>query len=511
MSRSKKSIKNVMIAIVSQGIGILISFVARIVFIKTLGAEYLGLNGLFSNILTVLSLAELGVGEAITYCLYKPLAQNDKNKCKMLMQFYKKIYIIIGIIILVIGVSITPFLSYFIKEMPNIKNINTIYILFVINTAISYFFSYKRTLIIADQNRYVATLYRYTFYFILNFSQIIYLLLVKEYIGFLIMQISNTVIENIFISKKAEKMYPYLKEKDQIQLDKETKSEISKNTKAMMMHKLAGIVVSSTDNILLSKYISLTAVGIYSNYYMITNALTIIYNQIYSSILASVGNLCVKANSLKKYNVFKKLDFLTFWLYSFSSICLLCLINPFIEIWISSKYLLPLNIVVIIVINFYINGMRKSVLTFREATGLFYKDRWKGIIESIVNLIASIILVKKYGIFGIFLGTAISSITVCVWVEPFVLFKYGFNLNLKYYFKDYLKYLLITLVLGVITYYSCSMIILSSKVLSLIIKLIVCLMMPNIIIYLIFKNNESFKFYIDLIGNNLKKKKSNEK
>lgn len=511
MSRSKKSIKNVMVAIISQGIGLLISFVARIIFIRTLGAEYLGLNGLFSNILTVLSIAELGVGEAINFCLYRPLAQNDINKCKMLMQFYKKIYIIIGVVILIVGISITPFLSFFLKEMPNINNINIIYILFVINTATSYFFSYKRNLIIADQNRYIATIYRYVFYFILNVLQIIYLLLVKEYIGFLIMQILNTIIENIFVSKKADKMYPYLKEKEKIQLDKDTKNEISKNTKAMLMHKLAGIVVSSTDNILLSKYISLAAVGIYSNYYMITNALTIIYNQIYNSILASVGNLCVKADSIKKYNVFKKLDFLTFWLYCFSSICLLCLINPFVEIWVGKTYLLSFNVVIIIVINFYINGIRKSVLTFREATGLFYKDRWKGIVESIVNLIVSIILVKKYGIFGIFLGTAISTITVCGWIEPLVLFKYGFNLKLKDYLKDYIKYLLITLVLGTTTYYICSMISLSSKILNLIIKLIICIVLPNIIMYVIFRNNENFKFYVELITNYLKGKKSHEK
>lgn len=511
MSRSEKSIKNVMVALVSQGVGLLISFIARIVFIRTLGAEYLGLNGLFSNILTILSLAELGVGEAITFCLYKPLAQYDRSKCKMLMQFYKKIYIIIGIIILVLGISITPILPFFIKKMPDIKNINIIYILFVINTASSYFISYKRNLIIADQNRYIATIYRYTFYFLLNVLQIIYLLLAKEYIGFLIMQILNTIVENIFVSKKADKMYPYLNENEKIQLDEETKNEISKNTKAMMMHKLAGVVVSSTDNILLSKYISLTAVGVYSNYYMIINALTIIYNQIYNSILASVGNLCVNADKAKKNIVFKKLDFLTFWLYCFSSICLLCLINSFIEVWIGNKYLLSLDVVIIIVINFYINGMRKSILTFREATGLFYKDRWKGIIESIVNLIVSIILVKMYGMFGIFLGTAISTITVCCWIEPFVLFKYGFNLKLKDYFKDYFKYLLITLSLGTIMYYICSLIILPSKILNLIIKLIICFVLTNIIMYIIFKNNENFKFYVELITNYLKGKKQYEK
>ena len=497
MSRSRKSAKNLLFSIIGQFFGLVISFFARIIFIKILGGEYLGLNGLFTNILTVLSLAELGVGEAINFSLYKPLAENDTFKCQMLMQFYKKIYTIIGITVLLLGIVITPFLSFFINEVPDIPNLNVIFILFVVNTSISYFFSYKRNLIIADQNRYIATIYRYSFYFILNAAQIVFLIITKNYIAFLLLQILCTLLENLFVSLKANRMYPYLKNKDKISLDNSTKTEIVKNTKAMMMHKIGGIVVTSTDNILLSKFVDLVTVGIYSNYYLVINALNTVFTQFYTSIIASVGNLCAKENTKKQYEVFNKVDFLGFWIYSFSSVSFICLINHFIQIWIGENYLFQIDIVLVLTINFYLTGMRKSVMTFREAAGLFYKDRWKAIIEAIVNLVVSIILVTKYGTIGIFLGTMISSISVCIWVEPYILFKYSFNKKLSDYFKKYFKYLMITIISGAITFYLCS-IINFGLYLSFFIKILICFLIPNLIIIMVFNKNENFIFYKEI-------------
>ena len=255
MSRTKNSVRNLSYALVGQGIGFIVSFIARIFFIRTLGREYLGLNGLFTNILTILSLAELGVGEAITYSLYKPLAENDIRKCTMLMQVYKKVYNVIGIAILLVGVALTPFLPLIIKDMPNIPYINLIYILFVVNTSVSYFFSYKRNLIIADQKRYIATFYRYLAHIVFTFLEIVYLVFFKNFIGYLIIMIAATLADNLMVSRKAMKMYPYLNSKEKIPLDKESKNNIIKNTKAMMMHKVGGVVVNSTDNILLSKFV----------------------------------------------------------------------------------------------------------------------------------------------------------------------------------------------------------------------------------------------------------------
>lgn len=499
MSRTKSSIVNVVTAFIGQGLGFIISFIARIFFIKILGEEYLGINGLFTNILTVLSLAELGIGTAITYSLYEPLAKKDKEKCKSLMHLYKKVYIIIGIIILFVGSIITPFLGIFLNETPNIDNLKIIYLLFVANTGISYFYSYKRNLIIADQNRYIATIYRYSFYFILNIFQIIYLIKYRNYIGFLIIQIVFTFLENYFVSQKANKMYPFLLDKNVNKVDKKTSTEIFRNTKAMMMHRIGGTIVNSTDNIILSKYVGLVQVGLYSNYYLITSALNLVTVQIYNSLVPGIGNLKAENNIQKEYTVFKRLNFITFWMYGFLTLCLLVMFNDFISIWIGSRYTLSFAVVLIITVNFYLTGMRKSVLAFRDAMGLFYKDRYKAIIEAIINIIVSIILAIKMGIFGVFLGTFISSITTCVWVEPYVLYKYGFNKKFGDYCIDYLKKVVIMIVMGFILYFIRLQFIDYNIIIRFLIELGVCIVMINGLFWLMFRKTDEYNYFIDLL------------
>ena len=501
MSRTKNSIRNLIVAIVGQGIGFVVSFIARIFFIRILGSEYLGLNGLFTNILTILSLAELGVGEAITFSLYKPLAENDTKKCKMLMGVYRKVYNTIGIVILVLGFALTPLLPMFISKMPDINdNIYLIYSLFVVNTAMSYFFSYKRNLIIADQQRYIATIIRHLCHIIFTFLEIVYLVLFKDFIGYLLIMISATLADNIFVSIKANKMYPYLKEKESVPLDKNTKNSIIKNTKAMLMHKIGGVIVNSTDNILLSSIVSLNAVGIYSNYYFITNALNSITQHFFNSVVASVGNMFAVDNEKKQYDIFKKVLFVDFWMFSFIAVCLLCLFNPFIELWLGEKYLFSFDIVLIIVVNFYIYGMRKSVVTFREASGLFYKDRWKALFEAAINLGTSILFAStlKMGTFGVFLGTLASSVTVNLWVEPLVLYKYGFKVKLIEYFKLYFMYAIITAICCFGSYSLCTMVSITGFV-GFLIKFGICLVLPNVVIMLLFHKTDNYVYFKNLM------------
>lgn len=505
MSRSQKSIKNISAALIGQSFGLIISFVARIVFIRILGTEYLGLNGLFSNILTILSLAELGIGEAITYSLYKPLSESNIEKCKMIMNFYKKTYIAVGCIILVLGLTITPALPFLISNMPDIKNINLIYILFVINTSCSYFFSYKRNLIIADQNKYITIIYRYLFYFILNIIQIIYLIKFRDYIGFLIIQILFTLLENISVSIKANKMYYYLKDKNISPLDKKSKNQIIRNTKAMMMHKIGGVIVDSTDNLLLSSFVGLTAVGLYSNYYLIISALNTIFKQFFGSINASIGNLIVSSSEEKAYSIFKKIFFANFWIYAMASICLICLFNPFIELWLGKEYLLEFNVVIILVINFFITGMRRTVVAFKEAAGLFYQDRWKAIIEGIVNLIVSIILAIKFGTLGVFLGTLISTLSVCVWFEALVLFKYEFKKSFLDYIKIYVKYIGCTIFIGLVVYSICLMIN-AKSIITFTVRLVITFIFTNFMIFIIYRKSEEFKYFYEKILKKFTKK-----
>ena len=497
MSRTSNMIRNISFSFLGQGIGILASFIVRIVFIRILGSTYLGLDGLFSNILTILSLSELGVGTAITYSLYKPLAEKDESKLKSLMALFKKVYTVIGLVIFGIGFGLTPFLSFFINDMPDIKGLEIIYMLFVTNTAVSYFFSYKRNLILADQNRHIETIYRYGFYIAMNFIQIIYLIISKDYFGYLIIQVIMTILSNWSLSLKADKMYPFLKEKNIKKLSKKEKNEIVKNTKGLMIQKVGNVVVNSTDNIILSKFVSLTSVGFYSNYRLVIYALMMVINQIYTSLTPGIGNFFIDQDESRRIELFKKSNFITYWLAYFCSICLIVLFNDFIYMFAGKEYLFGFGVVFIIVFNFYFTVMRKVVISFREAAGLFYKDRYRTLFEALCNLVVSIVLALKLGVFGVFLGTAISFFSLSFWIEVFVLFKDGLKSKVSYYYLDYFKKLLLTLVVGGLLYYLCGL--LSGYVLiRFIIKCFICLIVPNIIFYVIYRNTVEFNYFKDL-------------
>ncbi len=503
--RTESSIKNLIFSLGGQGVTLLLKLVSRFIFVRILTSEYLGLNGLFSNILSLLSLVELGIGPAMVYSLYKPLALNDKEKIKSLMRIYRIAYNIIGTIIIIVGASITPFLSVFIKDMPNIDNIGLIYLLFVFNTGISYFYVYKKSLIEADQKRYIATLYHAIFSVLLTIIQTVVLIITHNYIAYLITQILITLTENIAISIKANKLHPYIKEKNVKKLEQKDVKSLTKNISAMVFHKIGSVVVTGTDNLIISKFIGLVEVGIYSNYLVVINALKSILNQIFTSITASIGNLVVTESNKKTYDIFKKVLFLNFWLYSFVSICLVVLFNDFITLWVGKEYLFDLSIVIIITINFYITGMRKTVLTFRDALGLYWQDRYKPLFESLINIVASLILVKYFGIVGVFVGTFLSTILTCFWIEPYILFKYGISQKVKEYFKVVVEYSVITIIMAIITYLIANLINTSIPIITFIIKILLCLIIPNACYILLFRKKEEYKYFINLIINILYK------
>ncbi|WP_167315856.1 lipopolysaccharide biosynthesis protein [Exiguobacterium artemiae] len=451
MSRTSKSLKNIKYAIVGQCLALLITFFSRTLFVKILGSEYLGLNSLFTNLLTMLSFAELGIGAAITYSLYKPLSSNNVEQIKSLMNFYKRVYNVIGIAILSISLIISPFISIFLENSKEVDNLYLIYFLFVLNSVFSYFFSYKRSLIIADQNRYIATLYRYTLFFLCNLLQIIFLIYTQNYILYLLIQVFMTIVENVLISRKANKMYPFLKENNIEKLDKNVLKDIIKNTKAMFGHKIGGIIVNSTDNLLISKISGLSVVGIYSNYLLIVGSLNTIYGILFQSIISSVGNLGVSSSDSKKKEIFNSVNMACFFIYGISSVILLNFLNQFITIWIGNKFVFSNSILYVILLNFYINGMRKSVLTFRDALGLFWYDRYKPIFEVSINIICSLYLGYKFGIMGVLYGTTISTVLTCLWIEPYILYKYGFKSSIKSYIKSYVYQILILVFCSLLT------------------------------------------------------------
>ncbi|GIN92572.1 oligosaccharide transporter [Siminovitchia terrae] len=497
-ARTHLSLKNLSFALVGQFLSIIISVIARIVFVRTLSTEYLGLDGLFTNVISILSLVELGIGPALVYSLYKPIAEKDIELIKSLMKLYQKAYLIIGSLILLFGITVTPFIQFFIKDIPDIPYLHFIFLLFVCNAAITYFYSYKRSLIIADQRKYIDSTYRYSSFILLNIFQCIVLIMWKNFILFVICQLIFTLIENILVSRAANKLYPFLKHKNVAKLNRFVLKGIYKNVKAMAMHRIGTVIVLSTDNILISSYVGLVAVGLYSNYRLILAALNIVLIQFFEALKSSVGNFGVTESQKKTEKVFRKIFFMNFWLYGFAAVGLLCTMNPLIEIWLGKKFIFSMDIVLLIVIHFFLGGMRQAPLTFRDALGLYWYDRYKPIAESIINLVVSIILLKMMGISGIFLGTIFSLITTCFWVEPYVLYKYGFNLSSKSYFITYIKYTSATVLAGLISYGACNMLI-GTTLLIFVSKILITITVTNTLYYLIFRKTEEYLYFKDLV------------
>lgn len=498
-SRTENSIINSAMSIVTQVLTVVLNFAVKTVFIKMLNDEYLGFNGLFTNIITMLSLADLGIGIAIPYSLYKPLAKKDEHKINVLMNFYKKVYTIIGIAVLLIGLSLTPFLGLIIKDIPkNVPHLSLIYILFVIHSASSYFFVYKKFLIDSDQKGYITSRIIFTFSTLLSIIQIILLVTTKNYILFLLSSIILVIIQNIYISSKANKLYPFIKNKTDEKLEKEDMEGIKKNVSSLFIYKVGTVIMNGTDNIIISKFIGLIIVGFYSNYVLIINSITTVLNQIFNAITSSIGNLVVTTNKKRSKEVYDNLNFANFWLYALFGVCIIVLINPFINIWIGKKYVMGFSIVFLLVLNFYVLGMQSVTNSFRNAYGLFWIAKYRPIIMVIINIVISVVLVQFIGIEGVLIGTLISRLLTTAWLDPYIVHKYGFEISPKSYYVDYLKYLVIFIAISIILNYFVSMVAINNIFILILIAILVVISVNVILVLLFFKTSE-FNYFYDKI------------
>lgn len=497
-----KYIKNIKFSILNYIAVNLLKFIVRMVFIKTLAIEYLGINGLFTNVLAMLSLAELGIGPAIVYSLYKPLAYGDKEAVKSIMSLFKKVYIAVGGIILILGLMLFPFLDNFIKNGQTVPQIEYFYLVFLLNTVVSYLWTYKRSLLIADQKQYVVNIYQAVVQVLVALLQIIFLLIFADYWCFIILMLLGTVLENFSIAHKADEEYTYLKEKS-VALDLDIKHQIVKNTKAMIFHKIGGMVVFSSSNLVLSKFAGLAAVGLYSNYYMVIAALNTFAAKFFESITASIGNLMVLEESSKKIKVFKITEFITA-LQAAICFCGLCvLFNPFIELWVGKEYLFSKIIVAAMAFSFYLTYMRKTVCMFKDATGLYWNDRYKPLAESIINLAASIYLTVHYGVIGVVLGGIISTLLTCFWVEPYVLFNNGIDIKLKDYFINYLKFAVVTLLAAVTSNFVYSSLFAKVTLFNFIAGIFICVCVTLILWFIVFFKREEMQYLLSFAKSKL--------
>lgn len=497
-TRSTKSLANITTSFLNKIITLVIKFAVRTVFIYTLSQEYLGVNGLFSSIISLLSLADLGFGIALPFSLYKPLAENDKKKIQTIMNFYAKVYSIVGIVVLIVGVSLMPFLPFIIKKMPNIAHIRVIYLLFVINSTVSYLFIYKRTLIVADQRGYIVTVIESGFSLLLALIQIIILFIFKNYILYLTSGIFITILQNIYISYKCNKLYPYIKKKNDSELEFSEIKKLSKNIFALFIYKLAIVIETGVDNIIISSFIGITSVGIYSNYLLIIDSLKNILMITFNSLTASIGNIAASEKREKAYLIYKAINLLSIILYGISAIAICILINPFIKLWVGENYLLDFSVVLVLCTNYYIFGSQNTTSSFRNAYGLFWEGRYRPVIMTISNILFSIVFVKYIGLAGVFLGTIVSRLLSVGIIDPYILHKHAFKLPVIPYYLDKIKYGFLVFVVGVFTNWSTSFIHIDNLLMWLIKGVVVCII-PTIVFLIIFWRKEEFKYIIRLI------------
>lgn len=496
--RTKNTIKNITITILTQVIITLLGFLSRKVFIDSLGTEYLGVNGLLTNVLSMLSLIEGGIGTSIVYNLYKPLAEDDRHKIVALVQLYKKLYGILAIIIFILSLCLYPFLGLLMRESSGVPYLTLIYFIFVAKNMISYLNAHKWSLINADQKGYIIAKYTLIFNIITTVSKIVILYLTKNYILFLLIEAGIFVVQNLWNGKIVNEKYPYIKTKEKYIIDDNVKENLVTNVKAIFLHNIGSYCVFGTDNILISTLVSLKAVGIYSNYTMIVNMLVSFLKPILTGISESVGNLIATEGQSKNYKIFNITYLINFWIYSFASIFLYNLLEPFISWCYGSELLLNKLVLVMTLVNFYLTGLRISVNMFKSKAGIFTQDKYIPLIESIINLGTSVILAKYLGLAGILIGTTISTISIPLWLQAKLVYNKVFGKSVLEYLKKYFIFVILTVIVGVITTFACNILVLGDGFFSLVYKGIICVLIPNIIYVLLFYRTEEFKYLYNI-------------
>jgi len=444
-SRSEYVFRNATTAIGLQIFRNILSFVNRVIFIQILDVEYLGVNSLFSQILTVLSFAELGIGNAIIYSLYKPIAEKDKERLKSLMQLYAVAYKGVGIVIGIAGVLLIPFLPYLVGEVSYVKeNLVFLYLLFLINTVASYFFGHKKSFIIANQQNYLVALYTEAFHVLQIVLQCVFLVLTKDIVVYIFLMILCTILNNIFIARKADKMYPFLKEKDVRKLSVEESKGIFQNVKSLFIYRVGGIVLESTDSIFISAMLNVLTVGLYDNYKMIVGVFKTVGRQVFTSITASIGNLNTEEDVQKKENVFFEMLYLHAWYYGFTAVGLVLFLNTVINLM-GKNLFIETSAVYVTCFYYYLYNMHTPSYMYRTTTGLFKRGRFVPVMAAILNIAFNFILGIPFGLTGILFASVIARVCTYEIVDPILLFKNVFKKNPLIYYMKYAKYLAISL------------------------------------------------------------------
>jgi len=500
MSRVKYVAKNIAFGYVGNMVSTIMGFVLRTVFIMNLDVTLLGVDGLYGSVLTVLSLAELGIGTAMNYSLYAPVAAGDREKIKSYMQLYKKAYFIIAAVVAVIGLGIAPFLRFIIKE-PGAITINELtiyYFIFLFNTVSTYFVAYKYSLVNAEQKNYIQTNIITISKLITTILQVAVILITQSFLAYLIVAAVVELLQKIFANYYLNKLYPYLKEKNITRLSKEETKPIIENTKALVYHKVGDVARLQTDNIIISTFINVTLVGYISNYNMVLTAVSGFVNIIFNSVLSSFGNLIATESVEKQYKMFRVYKFLAAWIYGLSAIGFYYLLSPFIELCWGRDMVLSGTIVLCILIDYYFKGLRIVQSNFKTAAGVFAADKYLALIQGAVNLIISIILVQSIGLIGVYIGTIVSGL-IANFTKPYLIYKICFDKSVLSYYKESFQYLLVLIVSAGVVFPVNQFFMGQTTLTGFIAVFLFVIVFVNLIYYFCFHKAEEFRYLKSIV------------
>lgn len=490
ISRIKNAKKNMFTGVINKVLSLVLPFVLRTVMIQTIGIEYLGLSSLFTSILQLLNVSELGINASIICCMYQPIAENNIDKVCALVNFYRKTYRIIGVFFLSMGLLILPFVENFINgSYPNDINIYIIYFLYLLNASVSYFFfSYRAAILTAHQKLNITNNVHSVIYILVSIFQIIAMFMLKNYYVYVILLIITTVLNNVVAAYYSKKYYPQYICKGK--LDKETFDRIKMQILGLMINKVCYLSRNSFDAIYLSMFLGLTVSAIYGNYYLIMTGISSLLGIITTSATAGVGSSIALQTPEKNYFDMKKFDFLYMLISGWTSICLLCLYQPFMIMWIGEEYLFSIEIVILFVIYFYGLALGNVRYMYTSGSGLWWQGRYRSILEAILNICLNYILGKKFGVVGIIIATLITLIFINQIYGSSIIFKYYFKNGKWYeYIKYHILYVFVTSVVAMVTYFVCSAISYEG-ILGLMIRLLICIIVPIILYSLMYCKNQ---------------------
>lgn len=508
MSRTSNAIKNTGFGLLGKIINLILAFLTRTVFIYLLGSTYLGVNGLYTEILSLLSFAELGFGSAMTFALYKPVAENDSDKIIKLLGFYKKVYRIVAGIIAILGICLLPFLPKIVKgaDWLTVRELRNYFIIFLINTVVGYFVTYKFSYLNALQKNYINTNIDTIVNSICYCAQVLVILTTKNFLLYLLVNSAILVVSRFFIAKYLNRKYPILKAKPEVPLSKEEKKPIFDEVKGLIVHQFSSVAVHSTDNILISilSGAGVVAVGYISNYNMLMNSVLAFVVIIFTSVTSGFGNLVATSTVENYYKVFKEINFLNFWIYGFCTICFWILIPPFITLWIGADKLIDTVSFTLIIINCYLQGQSGAFNNARIAKGNFGTDKGWALAQALVNLIVSIVAGHFLGLVGIYIGTVVSRLVYVIF-RPFSTYRFLFNCSSKEYYKNFIIYFLAVVFVALVSKIATYKLLTEPSIPLFILAAVIVMIITNACFLLLFGRKSEMKLWVARLHGILKK------